>query len=413
MKRRGLGWGLASALALIAGGSGEARAQTWSGPRITPNLLELIAVDATGDGAWPYGQEDIVGDGVNFAAGEQAIDLRTAYAVTDNQTFWTRAYVAATGSAAQDLVVLVFVDSDENPTTGRTAAAPEIDARLTTDPSNGGYEYVLDLLGDGTVRNVWAYNAGPNAFEVVTLAPNDNADAEVGLDRDPIELIGSTHGYVQGMVDLDLLGLTSACNANLYFRSILDATTNPGDLDVGLRGPCRPADANDDGVPDVAVPPGGCLIDDDCPFYGICLDGVCIIPPACIDDTDCGPDEFCNPDGICFPNPGGSCTDNGDCGDLYCDNGTCGPCTPGSNQCGPGRICAPDGRCIDGGAGGSGAGGGGAGGGLGLNPGDNIQGGAFTCTCAMPGSRGGSGLAALLGLVALGAALGLRRREGR
>jgi hypothetical protein len=137
------------------------------------------------------------------------------------------------------------------------------------------------------------------------------------------------------------------------------------------------------------------------------VDAECVIPAACLDDSDCDADEFCNDDGICFPNPGGSCTDDADCGDLVCENGTCMPCDLGSNQCGAGRVCAPDGRCIEGTPTSGGAGGGD---GLGLNAGDNVQGGAFTCAIGDgPASRWALAVL-LLGSITL---FGRRLRRGR
>jgi len=403
-------WTFLATLAGVALSSSPAAAQTWTGNRSTPAISELVAVDETGDVAWPFGYEDLAGDGAEYGQQEQSIDIRTAYAAADNQTFWARTYVSDDSAVGGNVIVFVFVDADDDAATGGGADAAEINALFTVDPSPGGYEYVLEIGGDATINDIWAWDDMQGMFAPITLMPNDNADAEAGQDDDPIDLSGAAHGYLQGMVDLDLLGLDSACDANLFFRSVNDGGTLDGDLDVGTGevAPCVPVDANDDNVPDIVVPPGGCQDALDCPFYGICVDGQCVIPSACLDDTDCGPDEFCNPDGICFPNPGGPCNDDADCGDLVCDNGTCQPCDLGSDQCGPGRVCTANGRCVDGNATGTG----GAGGdGLGLNAGDNVQGGAFTC-----GIGDGPASRWTLLLLAAGAIslLGRRyKREGR
>ncbi len=378
-------------------------AQTWTGGRSTPAISELVAIDETGEPDWPFGFEDLAGDGTDFGQQEQSIDIRTAYAVADNQTLWARTYVSDDNAAGGNIVVFVFIDADESGLTGGGADATEIHALFTDDPTPGGYDFVVEIGGNAMINDIWEWDGA--AFAPITLMPNDNADAEAGQDDDPLDLNGLAHGYLQGMVDLDLLGLDSNCDANLFFRSVNEGGMIDGDLNVDTVASCIPADTDDDGVPDFVVPEGGCDDDDDCPFYGICVDGECVLPGACLDDGDCGPDEFCNDDGICFPNPGGPCTDDSECGDLVCDNGTCQPCDVGSDQCGPGRVCTADGRCIDGNAGGGGAGGDD---GLGLNPGDNIQGGAFTCTIG-----DGSTSRWALFVLGLGALISLGRRSLR
>jgi hypothetical protein len=405
---RGLGMTAAVVTSLMAS---TGSAQTWTGSRTTPSLTELIAIDATGDLAWPFGYEDLAGDGNSYMQPEQSIDFRTAYAVADNQTFWARGYVADDNAADGSVILFVFIDADDAVLTGGSAAATEIDAKFTDDPSPGGYEFVVEIGANEAINDIWAWDDNQQAFAPVTLNPNDNADAEAGQDDDPLDIDGAAHGYLQGMVDLSLVGLDNTCDANLFFRSVSDSGSEDGDLEVGTVAPCVPLDADGDGLPDILVPDGGCDNDDECPGGGICVDGDCVIPIPCLLDNDCGPDEFCNGDGICFPNPGGSCMDDADCGDLVCDNGTCMPCDLGSSQCGDGRVCGPGGRCVDGTPTTTGSGGAG-GGGLGLNPGDNVQGGAFTCGIGPNGSARWALLIAALGAASL---VGRRRnrRAGR
>jgi hypothetical protein len=371
-------WLPALALTLWAA---PAAAQTWTGNRTTPVIDEIVAVDATGEPGWLYGQEDLAGDGVAFMQQEQSIDIRTAYAVSDNARFWARVYVSDQNVAGGNVTVLVFIDTDRDAQTGGGADAAEIDAQLVNDPSNGGYEFVIEIAGNATISDIWAWDQPQGAFVAITTVGPNEAVAEAGQDLDPIGLFDLEHGYLQSRVDLGLVGLTSACNADLYFRSVTSSGNGDGDLDVGTVAACTPVDANDDGVPDVIDPPGGCESDADCPADGICVDGECFIPDHCIIDGDCAADEVCT-NGICFPQGGGMCSDANDCVDLVCSNNTCTPCASGSGSCGPGRICGPDGRCLDGASSGAGGGAGtGAGGGdgLGLLPGDNVQGGAFTC----------------------------------
>src|SRR5687767_14554534 len=84
-------------------GASPARAQTWSAPRDTPTLSELVAVDATGETRWPFGTEDVAGDGAMFGVAEQSVDLRDAYATTDDARLWLRAYVPSTSAPHESL----------------------------------------------------------------------------------------------------------------------------------------------------------------------------------------------------------------------------------------------------------------------------------------------------------------------
>jgi hypothetical protein len=223
------------------------------------------------------------------------------------------------------------------------------------------------------------------------------AAAETGQDGDPIQINGIAHGYLQGIVDLDLVGLTQACNANLFVRSVNTSGAGDGDLEVGKLAPCVPADSNGDDVPDIVVPPTGCTADNQCPAGGICVNGECIVAIPCLDDADCDPADFCSPDGTCIPDPGAGCTTNADCGDLVCFDGTCSSCTLAPDLCGAGLRCAPTGSCVVDTGTGSGPP---------LNPGDNVQGGAFSCSASPARTYGGT--AALL-LAAGGLAMARRR----
>lgn len=384
-----------------------ASAQTWVDSRTTPILNEIVAVDATGETGWLYGHEDLAGDGDEFRQQEQSIDIRTVYASTDSARFWVRLYVSDPNAAGGNVTAFVFIDADRSAATGGTAAAPEIHALLTADSSPGGYDYVLQIRGNGTLEEIWEWLDAQSAYQP-TNPTAAQVDAEIGQDADPIEINGIDHGYLQGMVDLGLVGLTEACNAMLYVRSVHEATGGDGDLEVGQVGPCVPADDNNDGVPDPVEPSEGCTDDSQCPGRGICVNGRCVIPQACLTNDDCDPDEECSPEGLCVPLPGGSCTDNADCGDLVCVDGQCVPCTPGGDQCGPGRRCGADGRCVSDSGVGVGGGGGAWPGGIPLEPGDQVQGGALTC--AASASRSAKQALALFFLALLGGALWRRRR---
>src|ERR1700759_3781948 len=85
--------GVAAALFITS----AAHAQTWSLKRQRPSLFEIIAVDRTAEAGWPFGQEDIAGDGVTTTEpDEAAVDLRSVYADARAKKLWLRAYVSAT-----------------------------------------------------------------------------------------------------------------------------------------------------------------------------------------------------------------------------------------------------------------------------------------------------------------------------
>ncbi|MBI5536289.1 MAG: hypothetical protein HY898_26440 [Deltaproteobacteria bacterium] len=384
----------------------SAQAATWRAGRTSPRLNEIVAIDATGETGWPWGQEDLAGDGLaTFQPQEQSIDIRTAYAATDASRFWVRAYVSDANSVGGNVTVFVFVDADMNAATGGSAAATAVHAQFTTDPSQGGYEYAIALKGNGSIQGFWQWRQPQQTWDAMQV-PGSNADAEAGQDTDPILINGAQHGYVQAMVDLNVVGLTSACAANLYFRSVNEAGGQAaGDLDVGRVGACIPGDANGDHVPDVIVPPSGCTVDSQCAGGGVCVNGACVLPHPCVSDTDCSATEQCTPDGRCVPRATGTCTGNAQCGGLVCVGGQCVACTPGGTECGTGYRCGPNGACVAGPS--TGAGGApGAGGSVGdagplLGPDDKVEGGALHCGLA-GGARDEPGVWCMLLALGLG-----------
>lgn len=358
-----------------------ASAQTWAGARQAPALTELFAIDATGETGWLYGQEDVAGDGVgSFKQQEQSIDIRTAYASTDAQRFWFRVYVSDTQTPGGNVSAYVFIDADKNASTGGSAAASAVDAKFTTDASPGGYEFIFGVRGNASVLGVWEWRTQQADWSSKQVNPTQ-ATAEAGAFLDPVRLNGDQHGYLQGAVDLGVVGLTTTCTANLYVRTTNEtASLGAGDLEVGQVGSCIPADGNNNGVPDPVEPTAGCTTDAQCANGGLCVNGKCIFAPACASDADCAATETCTA-GRCVVKPTGTtCTDNAACSGLVCSGGQCVPCTPGGSECGAGSVCRPDGRCGSG----AGTGTGGAGGaGVELGPEDEIQGGA--CACSLPG----------------------------
>ena len=391
-----------AALALLASQSllapGEAAAQTWVDGRTTPALLEIISIDKTGEPGWLYGAEDVLGDTLeSFKQQEQSIDIRTAYAAADMNRFWARIYVSEQNAVGGNVTIFVFLDVDQSAATGGSAAAPEIDPKFTSDASPGGYDYVFGVRGNASITEIWKWDSAQMAY-VGAVPPAAQALAESGQDVDPIQINLEAHGYLQGMIDLALLGLTPECKANIYVRSInAAAALGTGDLEVGQVAPCIPADANNDNIPDIVVPVSDCTEDAQCPGDGICVDGTCIFPAPCLADTDCKPDEECAPEGHCLPKPTGPCASSVECGDLVCRGGLCSPCDPDLKECAVGQRCAPTGHCVKDDSVSSGSGGFPP-----LATGEGVQGGAFNCAVSPEGSRGLTvfgGLAAAVGLV--------------
>jgi hypothetical protein len=374
-----------AALAVIMLAPAMATAQTWAAGT-TPRLRELIAVDRTGEVGWPFGSEDLAGDGLTFAQEEQSVDLRTVYAATDAERFWIRAYVSSEERPAESVSLYVFIDADRNAVSGGDAVASDIDPRLSNDPSAGGYEYLFAMDGKARALGLFAWK---NDQWTNVNAKSAQLGAEIDTDRDPILWGADEHGYLQGSIDLSLVGLTVACDANLFVRSV-DAQTSVSDLDIGQVGACVPADANDDGVPDVIVNLV-CTREDDCPAGGLCIFGRCMYAAECATKTDCAADQVCT-DGRCVAAPGGTCSKNADCDALVCRSGKCVACTANS-QCGSGKKCAPDGTCVNGTSGDDGsADTGGSGGSKGteasaadLAAGEEIQGGACACSLVQAG----------------------------
>src|SRR5688572_10956070 len=279
------------ALLSIAQGAGAA---TWTGGGTTPTLGDIVVIDATGETEWPYGFEDLAGDDETFEQAEQAVDIRTAYATTDNTHFWFRTYMSSEIVVGADVTVYVFIDADENPATGGDADA-EIDPDLGPDPTGGGYEFAFGVRGDGLLVGVWTWD-NPSSSWVLNpdvVAPEGESEAEV--DVDSILVGAASHGYVQASIDQSLLGLDPACDARLFIRSLDASTADTNNFDVET--PCIPSDTNDDGVPDILVPEG-CTSDDQCPFGGVCVDGECVLTEPCEEDGDCDADEVCD-DGQC------------------------------------------------------------------------------------------------------------------
>lgn len=366
------------------------QAQSWSTDRIRPALWEIVSLDATGETGWPYGEEDIAGDGFDqFNSEEASVDLRSVYADADADRFWLRAYIALDSSPPESTVAFLFIDTDARKNTGGTAEATEIWADFDDDPTDGGYERVIGFRGDGTLVGVWRWNSQNSNW---TTQPNqtDEVNIEVGVDRDPILIAGMRHGYLQVDVDHEITNLTASCNASIFVRLWDNDTKNNsfGDDDSNVSA-CRVV-IGTNGYPEV-LDTEGCTSDTDCPAIGICRNGHCYFAYSCSADADCRSGETCI-DGTCVQVVDTRCQDNADCDGLICDSGSCVPCSDsGEHACDDGSFCTPNGSCIvvrdSGNDGGTTGGFGGSG--INSDAGDtesqgpDVKGGAFHCGVAL------------------------------
>jgi hypothetical protein len=386
--------------------SHPARAQTWAASRQHPTLREVVAVDQTGETGWLWGREDLAGDGLEtFGAPEQAIDGRAVYVTTEGGRLWIRMTLSATSAPEGNLVFYLFIDTDRDSSKGRTAAAPEIDPAFTNDPTDGGYEHVVAVRGDGSLDSLWSLSNG-NVFAPVTLN-TDEVIVERGRAVDPLRIGTNERGYLQAAIQLARVGINSQCEARFFVRATNDnAVLGKGDLDIGRFEGCLASDENRDAVPDPLEPTYECSNVIECAGDAVCWNGRCWVAPTCIDAGDCSPTESCE-NGQCRAIGGGQCTGNANCDGLVCQNRDCVACSSNS-ECGPDLVCGPDGRCVteseandqvennpgtagaggtnggggNAGVGGSGNGNGAAGEGVVLSDGERVQGGACACTAA-------------------------------
>jgi len=398
---------LVIAALLCAGWTSVAEAQSWSSPRTRPLLRQLVSVDASGETIWPYGGEDIAGDGASsFAADEAGTDVRSVYADANAQRVWLRAYVAGDAKPPQSLVAFFFADTDDRDATGGPAYGTPLSPAWTSDPTPGGYERAIGVRGDGTLLGVWSWEA--NTW--TKLKPRkDEARVELGRDEDPLRIGIRVHGYAQVDVVHELSGLTESCAGNLFVRTWHDeaAPRSFGDDDAEVFA-CRPPE---DSYGDPAViRTVRCDADTDCPNDGRCRDRVCLFAAPCNGDGDCRDDERCTL-GSCIRVVDDPCTASAECNGLVCENGLCVACNEsGARACGDSLACSPNGTCIDPGNYVPGPAEDGAGGAGGADAGV-VRGGAFHCAVQAANDRGMGAW-----LLALASALFLRRsarRDGR
>lgn len=279
------------ALLLLVASPREVLAQDWRNGRSTPLLRELVLVDATGDGFWPFDREDVAGDGLTFEPPEASVDIRSLYAAADAQRLWLRLYVAGDAEPGAQIVAFVFLDLDSDSGTGGGADATDLHARFVDDPTDGGYELAIGLRGDGTLIDAWRWDGA-------AWAPEARADRDIqvstGVDLDPLRFGADDHGYLQAEVDHGLTGLDATCATVLFARTWNEAE-DYGDLDVGDRSACVSADGDGNGAPDV-IEGNDCDGDEDCAGDGDCVDGACVAGGGGDGDADADADADADSD---------------------------------------------------------------------------------------------------------------------
>lgn len=369
-------------------------AQTWSAARARPALYQIVAIDRSGELGWPYGREDVAGDGLAvFLEDEAASDLRTVYADANAERTWLRAYFAGLRAPNANLTLFFFLDLDARDGTGGPARGNTVAASLGDDPSSGGYERVLAVRGDGTALGAWVWDVVANAWMPLQVSA-EAVRGEAGLARDPLRILAFDHAYLQVDVQHATSGLDAACGARIFVRARYDGgpARSFGD-DVREEVACRaPTDALGD--PEI-VRSISCRADSDCPAGGRCREGACLFAYDCDADRDCRSGERCTAN-QCVRVVDRSCLGSADCDGLVCEAGRCVACAEsGTAACASGSYCSPNGSCVDADDLGDGVG--------------RVQGGAFHCAAG----AGGASSLSLGALLSLGAALALRARRRR
>ena len=350
-------------------------AQTWTLGRSRPSLFEIIAVDMVSEPLWPFGNEDLAGDGqVTSTDREASIDLRSVYADARAGRLWLRAYVSAVrANASTTAFTAFFVDTDQNVATGGPGDA--LTQTLQKDPSRAGYEVALVVKPDGSLLGMYTWNNLDKLWADRTR-PEQVASSERGSARDPLRLLGDEHVYAQVSVELTELELDERCRANIFVRTWNE---QPGELAYNdwvnsFAMACR-ARVNEFGDPEI-LRSDRCESDDSCPGDGVCRDGICLFSYECNSQAACPTGQRCT-NNVCVHFKEESCSSNAQCGGLVCDQGRCEVCREtGARACTGDGVCAPDGRCLSPSAAYSGN----DPDSIALASGERVQGGALSCS---------------------------------
>lgn len=351
-----------------------AAAQTWSLGRSRPSLYEIIAVDPVSEPRWPYGNEDLAGDGqVTTTDTEASIDLRSVYADARTGRLWLRAYVSArSASASTTAFTAFFIDNDRDVTTGGQGEA--LAPTMSKDPSRAGYEVALGVKPDGTLLGVYTWNSTEKRW-APRNRPEQVANAERGVARDPLRLLGDDRVYAQVDVALAELELDERCLANIFVRTWNDQPDELAYNDAvnAYAVTCR-AKVNALGDPEI-LRGDRCESDETCPGAGRCEEGICLFSYECNSQAACQEDQRCT-NNVCVHYVEESCSSNDQCGGLICEAARCEACAAsGARACTGDSVCAPDGRCLSPSAAYSGDDDS-----IALASGERVQGGAFSCS---------------------------------
>jgi hypothetical protein len=368
-------WTCLCGVACTAALAQPAAAQTWTLGRSRPSLFEIIAVDPVSEPLWPFGNEDLAGDGqVTTTDTEASIDLRSVYADARSGRLWLRAYVAAKRpNASTTAFTGFFIDTDQNVATGGKAEA--LADAPGKDASRGGYEVALVVKPDGTLLGMYTWNPTDRIW-ADRLRPEQVANVERGVARDPLRLLGDDRVYAQVSIELAELKLDERCLANIFVRTWNDQPNELAydDWVSSFAMACR-ARLNEFGDPEV-LRSDRCDSDDSCPGNGVCRDGICLFSYECNTQASCQADQRCT-NNVCVHFRADSCSSNAQCDGLVCDQTRCEVCSEsGARACTGDGVCAPDGRCLSPSAAYSGE----DPDSIALASGERVQGGALSCS---------------------------------
>lgn len=96
----------------------------------------------------------------------------------------------------------------------------------------------------------------------------------------------------------------------------------------------------------VCLKPGACVIDSNCQSGQICFDHACIARPECMSDAECGQGKICNPSGSCEDDV--ECRVDSDCGSgKICVSNMCAECRLNCECPNAGDVCL-NGVCVAG-----------------------------------------------------------------
>jgi hypothetical protein len=206
------------------------------------------------------------------------------------------------------------------------------------------------------------------------------AEAERGVARDPLRLLGDDRVYAQVSLELAEAKLDEHCLANIFARTWNDQDARAfGDAINSFAVTCH-APLNEFGDP-MLLRSDRCSSDDSCPGGGRCREGICLFSYECNGAAACQANQRCT-NNVCVHFREESCSASAQCAGLICASAQCVTCADGAERaCSGDGVCAPDGRCLSPTAAYSGNSDSGD-----LASGERVQGGALSCSLTRAGS---------------------------